>query len=43
MNQFIDEAHQLPPLIPLYPEIVPEGDQPYIIVKHEDIDRHNLQ
>lgn len=26
MNQCIDEAHQLPPLVPLYPNIVLEGD-----------------
>ena len=26
MNQCIDEAHQLPPLVPLYPDIVLEGD-----------------
>ncbi len=26
MNKCIDEAHQLPPLVPLYPEIVLEGD-----------------
>ena len=26
MNQCIDEAHQLPPLVPLYPIIVLEGD-----------------
>ena len=26
MNQCIDEAHLLPPLVPLYPDIVLEGD-----------------
>ena len=26
MNQCIDDAHQLPPLVPLYPNIVLEGD-----------------
>jgi DNA repair protein RadA/Sms len=26
MNKCIDDAHQLPPLVPLYPEIVLEGD-----------------
>ena len=26
MNKCIDDAHQLPPLVPLYPDIVLEGD-----------------